>query len=53
MKEKEYNKHHIVPSSQKGSSRKQNLVRLDKRVHIALHLIFNNMTPPEQIERLI
>lgn len=50
---KSCNTHHIVPSSRWGSNVKINKVRLDTRHHAALHMLFNNWTPKEQIERLM
>lgn len=51
--EKFYNKHHILPKSQGGTNVKENLVKLDTRVHQALHLMFANGTPAEQIARIL
>lgn len=45
--------HHIVPKSREGSNIRANKVELDERVHVALHRIFSNMTPVEQMERLL
>lgn len=45
--------HHIVPKSRDGSNIRANKVELDERVHNALHMIFSNMTPVEQMERLL
>lgn len=45
--------HHIVPKSRNGSNIRANKTELDERVHIALHRIFSNMTPTEQIKKLI
>ena len=50
---KSYNSHHIIPSSRGGSNNKINKVRLDIRHHQALHMLFANQTPTEQIARLL
>jgi len=48
-----HNTHHILPRSKNGSNRANNLVRLDIRTHNSLHLLFQNKTPVEQIERIL
>lgn len=45
--------HHIVPKSRDGSNIRANKTELDERIHVALHRIFNNMTPVEQIDKLM
>ena len=45
--------HHIVPKSRNGSNIRANKTELDERVHIALHRIFSNMTPVEQLDKLM
>ena len=51
--EKFYNKHHILCKSRWWTNNKQNIVKLDTRVHNALHLMFANGTPSEQIARIL
>jgi len=53
MGDKIYDIHHVVPRSRDGSNAPDNKVRLDQRVHRALHMIFANQTPIEQIQRII
>lgn len=51
--EKHYNIHHILPRSKGWSNIKENKVKLDTRIHTALHLMFANWTPAEQIKRIL
>lgn len=46
-------RHHIVPQSREGSDSPDNLVRLCDNVHVAFHIVFDNLTPDEQIDRLM
>lgn len=41
--------HHICPTSRWGINTPENKVRLKVNVHRALHLLFNNNTPDEQL----
>jgi hypothetical protein len=50
---KEFDTHHIMPRSKGGSNDEKNLVRLTRRQHINLHGVFMNMTPVEQIIRIL
>jgi len=50
---KEYDTHHILPRSKYGTNNKDNLIRLDMRKHRALHMLFDNRDPREQLERII
>ncbi len=50
---KEYDTHHILPRSKYGSNSKDNLISLDMRKHRALHMLFDNKDPREQLERII
>jgi len=45
--------HHIVPVSRDGASHPSNLVKLVDSYHIAIHRVFSNDTPTEQINRLL
>lgn len=53
MSEKFYDRHHILPKSKNWSNNSNNLVSIDKRKHNALHMLFDNRTPAEQIERIL
>lgn len=53
MVQKSYDRHHILPTSREGTNQDGNIVRLDIRKHRALHMLFDNRTVPEQIDRLI
>lgn len=46
-------RHHIVPRSKWGTWEKDNIKRLKVKTHEALHILFSNDTPQEQIQRLI
>lgn len=46
-------RHHIVPRSKGWSWEKENIKRLKTKTHEALHILFSNDTPQEQIQRLI
>jgi len=48
-----FDKHHILPRSRWWSNNENNIVKLDVRHHKALHMLFNNWTPFEQIERIL
>lgn len=50
---KSYNNHHILCQSRNGSNIRENKVKLDIRHHNALHMLFENRTPPEQIKRIL
>ena len=49
----ESNIHHIVASSIGGSNKPCNKIALDKRVHTALHTLFQNQSPVEQMRSLL
>lgn len=48
-----YDNHHILPRSRWWTNLNENIVRLDKRKHIALHMLFDNNEIPKQIQRLL
>ena len=50
---KVYDTHHIVPTSKGGSQSRNNKGRLDIRKHRALHMLFDNGSPVEQIARIM
>jgi len=45
--------HHIVPRSRGGSNVRENKVKLYKVLHEALHRVFGNLDPREQLIRLL
>lgn len=49
MKRHHNTTHHLVPTSRGGTSNEVNLLRLDRTVHDAIHRIFNNAAPHEQL----
>ena len=49
----DYTKHHIIPTSRGGTNHYNNLINLRESQHRGLHSLFANMTPREQLERLI
>ena len=53
MKHPNYNRHHIVPVSKGWANVSENIIRLKTNVHAAIHLVFWNKTPIEQLEYLI
>lgn len=50
------NKHHIIPSSRKdewfNTSHPDNIIRIKVQVHNAIHTLFSNETPQEQLMTL-
>lgn len=46
-------RHHIVPRSREGSDNRDNIAMLRDNVHVAFHIVFDNLTPDEQISRLM
>ena len=48
-----YSNHHIVPTSRGGTNDSRNVALINHKVHEALHFIFGNSTPVEQIEGII
>jgi len=52
MKEN-FTKHHIYPKSRDGSNAKHNSVYLPDSKHKALHKLFRNKTPIEQLRLLV
>ena len=46
-------KHHCVPRSKWGTSNPENITKLKDNIHIALHQLFANMTPSEQIKHIL
>ena len=48
-----YSRHHIVPTSRNGSSINENIICIDNRRHQALHMLFDNKTPAEQIRKIL
>ena len=50
---RQYDIHHILPSSRYGTNHVDNKIKLDVRKHRALHMLFDNKDPREQLERII
>ena len=46
-------RHHIVPQSREGSNNGHNVKMLRDNVHVAFHIVFDNLTPDEQFQRLL
>ena len=46
-------KHHIVPRSRNGTWYAGNIKIIRENIHVALHALFYNRTPPEQIKRIM
>jgi len=42
--------HHIKPSSRGGSNEDENTCMIPSAFHEALHILFHNMTPQEQLK---
>ena len=51
--EREYNMHHLIPSSKHGLSTPENLLRMPVNEHRNLHRHFENATPVEQICKVL
>lgn len=47
------NRHHLYPKSKGGTFHNDNIIRIDTRVHDAIHLLFENDCPHEQLQRLL
>lgn len=45
MKKTEYDTHHRLPRSRKGTNDPRNLSRVKRELHIAYHKLFGNGTP--------
>lgn len=50
---REYNLHHLIPSSVWGLSSDENLLRMPVNEHRNLHRFFDNKTPVEQICKVL
>ena len=46
-------RHHIVPKSMNWSNTPDNIKKLKDNIHRALHILFSNQTPVEQMETLM
>lgn len=53
MAQNKLTQHHIVPRSQWWSDNEVNIKMLKRNKHSALHLLFENDTPRDQIIRLL
>ena len=45
--------HHICPTSRGGTNDPRNIPRISDKVHLAIHTIFSNELPHEQIETIL
>jgi len=45
-------KHHIIPRSRGGKSNRENIIRIDGKLHDLYHQLFENKTPDEVIRFL-
>ena len=48
-----FNKHHIIPTSKWWTNIDENIQKIPVQIHNAIHLLFQNKTPAEQIKALI
>lgn len=46
-------KHHIIPSSRKGSNKRYNITIVNAKLHSFYHRLFGNRTPDEIISFLV
>jgi len=46
-------RHHLLPSSRKGSNDSDNILMLKEIPHNAFHIVFSNKTPSEQIMHIL
>ena len=53
FKQMEQDTHHIIPKSMWGSNDKSNLITIRQDLHRALHCVFGNGWPKEQLEQLL
>jgi len=49
----EYNRHHLLPKSRWGTSHPDNVDKMKVYKHSALHCLFDNKTPIEQIIQIL
>ena len=45
--------HHICATSRGGTEDRRNIMRINDKIHLAIHTIFSNELPHEQIETLL
>ena len=50
---KKITRHHIIPKSIGGSNHRNNIIELMNTQHRALHTIFENQDPVEQIDTIL
>ena len=48
-----YSRHHLVPTSRGGTNDSRNIALINDKVHRAIHCLFGNATPVEQIEGIL
>lgn len=49
----DFSRHHILATSMGGSNKKENIVKLHHKYHVAFHQVFNNLPPHLQIGRIM
>ena len=52
-KSEQEDSHHVLAKSRWGANGQENRIKIYHKVHQALHALFSNATPTEQIETLI
>lgn len=52
-RKREEENHHILAKSQWGTNQKENRIKLYSPVHFALHRLFGNWTPIDQLHQLL
>ena len=48
-----FDRHHILPRSRNGTNANENLIKMDVRHHRALHMLFETLTPREQLGKIL
>ena len=46
-------KHHLIPTSRWGANNESNILKIRVNLHRALHILFSNDTPDEQLRKII
>jgi len=47
------NRHHVIPRSRGGTSKLENIAKVNIKKHEHYHALFDNRTPPEIINYLV
>jgi hypothetical protein len=48
-----FNKHHLIPTSKWWLNVEDNILKIPVQIHNAIHLLFQNKRPDEQIKQLL